>query len=164
MHALVSIIAVWVIAIYFFTNWNTQHKLNLQKWTKSLRVKTKSRPKYTPTSATFLPRIFRITVNLTTFQTVSGIFESTSGFLILLPVHKFRFIAPSFLIGSMSSRLSAIRQPHGPENDTKERHGGCRGQTGSRNMAATRFFDSATPTSYSTSSTLWSLSRTVMEF
>jgi len=35
----------------------------------------------------------------------------------------------------------------------KEGHGGARGQTGSRNMAATRFFDSATPTSYLTSNT-----------
>ena len=87
---------------------------------------TKSRPKYTTTSglsATFLWRICRITVNLTTFRTISGIFETISGFWILLPVHIFRYFAPSFLIGSMSSRISAIRQPYGPENGKKERSG-----------------------------------------
>jgi len=36
-------------------------------------------------------------------------------------------------------------------------------QTGSRNMAATHFFDSATPTSYSIPNTLWGLTRTVTE-
>jgi len=131
------------------------------------RVKTKSRPKYTTTSglsATFLSRIFRITLNLTTFRTISGIFESTSGFWILLPVYKFSFVGPSFLIRSMYGRLCAIRQPCGPENGKTERPGGCRRQTGSRNMAATRFFKSATPTSYSTSKTLWGLSHTVKEF
>jgi len=43
------------------------------------------------------------------------------------------------------------------------RRGGSTGQTGSRNMAATRFLDFSTPTSYSTSNTLWGLSRTVTE-
>jgi len=135
--------------------------------TKFWRVKIKSRPKYTTTSglsATFLWRIFRIAVNLTTFRTISGIFENTSGFWILLPVHIFRYVAPSFLIGSMSSRLSAIRQQHGPKYGKKKRPGCCAVQTGSRNMAATPFFDSATPTSYSTSNTSECLSRTVTEF
>jgi len=135
--------------------------------TEFWRIKTKSRPKYTTTSglsATVLSRIFQITVNLTTFRTISGILESTSGFWILLPFYKFRYVTPEFLIGRISSRLSAIRQPYGAENGKKERPGGCRGQTGSRNMAVTRFFDSATPTSYSTSNTLRGLSRTVTEF
>jgi len=43
-------------------------------------------------------------------------------------------------------RLPAIRQPHEPEYGGNERFGGSRAQTGSRNMAATRFSDSATPT------------------
>jgi len=111
----------------------------------------------------FCDAFLRITVNLT-FRTISGIFESTSGFWILLPVHRFRYVAPSFLIGNMSSRISAKRRPYGPENGKKERSWGCRGQTGSRNMAATWFFDSATPTSYSTSNTSECLSRTVTGF
>ena len=112
----------------------------------------------------FFRNFFRIIVNLTIFRTFSDIFETTSGFWILLPVHKCRYVAPSFLIRSMSSRISAIRQPHGPENGKKERTRGWRGQTGSRNMAATRFLDSATPTSYSTSNTRECLSLTVTEF
>jgi len=43
------------------------------------------------------------------------------------------------------------------------RRGGSSGQTGSRNMAASRFLDFSTPTSYSTPNTLWGLSRTVTE-
>ena len=43
------------------------------------------------------------------------------------------------------------------------RRRGSSGQTGSRNMAATRFLDFFTPTSYSTPNTLWGLSRTVTE-
>jgi len=43
------------------------------------------------------------------------------------------------------------------------RRGGSSGQTGSRNMAASRFLDFSTPTSYSTPSTLGGLSRTVTE-
>ena len=43
------------------------------------------------------------------------------------------------------------------------RRGGSSGQTGSRNMAATRFLDFSTPTSYSTPNTLLGLSRTVTE-
>ena len=66
-------------------------------------------------TTTILSRIFRIKVNFTAFRTTSGIFESTSGFRLLLPVHRFRFVASVFLIGSISSRLSAIRQPYGPE-------------------------------------------------
>jgi len=46
----------------------------------------------------------------------------------------------------------------------KEGPGGARGQTGSRNMAATRFFDSATPTSYLTFNTSQCLSHTVTQF
>jgi len=40
---------------------------------------------------------------------------------------------------------------------------GSSGQTGSRNMAATRFLDFLTPTSYSTPNTLGGLSRTVTD-
>ena len=90
--------------------------------TEFCRVKSKSRPKYTTTSglsATFLSLIFRITVNLTTFRTFSGIFESTSGFWILRPVYKFRFLEPDFLIGSIPCPKYAIRQPYGPENGKK---------------------------------------------
>ena len=43
------------------------------------------------------------------------------------------------------------------------RRRGSRGQTGSRNMAATRFLDFLTPTSYSTPNTLGGLTRTVTE-
>ena len=45
-----------------------------------------------------------------------------------------------------SGRLPAITLPYEPEYGRKERFGGSRGETGSRNMAATRFSDSATPT------------------
>ena len=48
--------------------------------------------------------------------------------------------------------------------DKKEGPGGVRGQTGSRNMAATRFFDSATQTSYLTSNTSQCPSHTVTQF
>ena len=41
--------------------------------------------------------------------------------------------------------------------------GGSSGQTRSRNMAATRFLDFSTPTSYSTPNTLGGLTRTVTE-
>jgi len=71
------------------------------------------------TRTTFLSSTFSITVNLTTFRTVLGIFENTSGFWILLPVHRFRFVAPDLYIGSMYSRLCAIRRPNGPENGKK---------------------------------------------
>jgi len=91
---------------------------------------------------------FRIKVNFTAFRTISGIFESISGFRLLFVVHKFRFVASVFLIGGISSRLSAIRQPYGPEYGQKGRPPGDRGQTGSRNMATTQFLDSATPISY----------------
>jgi len=43
------------------------------------------------------------------------------------------------------------------------RRGGSCGQTGSRNMAASRFLDFSTPTSYSTPYTLGGLSRTVTD-
>ena len=46
----------------------------------------------------------------------------------------------------------------------KEGPGGARGQTGSTNMAATRFFDSATPTAYLTSNTSQCLSHTLTQF
>jgi len=52
---------------------------------------------------------------------------------------------------------------HGPKYGENHRPEGGSGQTGSRNMAATRFLDSATPTSYSTLNTLWGLTRTVTE-
>ena len=52
---------------------------------------------------------------------------------------------------------------HGPKFGENHRPEGGSGQTGSRNMAATRFLDSATPTSYSTPNTLWGLTRTVTE-
>jgi len=116
-------------------------------------VKIESRPKYTTTSGSTsmtFSRIFRKIVNFTTFQTISGTFESTSGFSIPLAVYRLRLVAPDFLIGSISNRLFAIRRPCGPENGKSERRKGATAQTGSRNMAATRFSDSATPTSYST--------------
>jgi len=91
---------------------------------------------------------FRIKVNFTAFWTISGIFESISGFRLLFMVHRCRFVASVFLIGGISSRLSAIRQPYGPEYGQKGRPPGDRGLTGSRNMATTQFLDSATPISY----------------
>ena len=45
-------------------------------------------------------------------------------------------------------RLPATRQPYEPEYGRNERFGGSSARTGSRNMAATRFSDSATPTCY----------------
>ena len=109
----------------------------------------------------FISQFLPIIVNFTTFWAISDTFETTSGFRLLLPVHKFRLVSPDFHIGSISNRFSAILQPYGPEYGKKERPVGPSGQTGSRNMAEASFSDSATPTSYSTSYTLWSLSRTV---
>jgi len=99
-------------------------RVSIAHVTEFYRVMTKSRPKYTITSGlttTTLSRIFLIKVYFTAFRTISGIFESTSGFQHLLPVHRFRFLASVFLIGSISSRLSAIRQPYGPEYGKKGR-------------------------------------------
>ena len=75
-------------------------------------------------------------------------FDSTCGFWILLPVYRPKFVALGFVSGNISSRLSAIRQPYEPEYGRTERCGGSSAQTGSRNMAETRFSDSATPTSF----------------
>jgi len=63
--------------------------------------------------------------------------------------------------GPMDEASRVIRRPHGPKYVKNHRPGGAGNQTGSRNMTATRFFDSATPTCYSTPNTLWDLSRTV---
>ena len=58
----------------------------------------------------------------------------------------------------------AIRRPYWPKYGKNHRLGGANGQTGSRDMAATSFFESATPTSYSSPpNTLWCLSRIVTE-
>jgi len=80
----------------------------------------KCRPKYTTTSGFANPLqvwpqrlfacIFRIAVNYTTFRTISGTFESISGFWVVLLGHRFRFGAPGFLIESISSRLCAIHK------------------------------------------------------
>ena len=84
---------------------------------------SKSRPKYTTTSGfckptsgltttTFYTR-FSNYGHYTTFRTISGTFESTSGSRISL--HRFRFGAPVFLIESISSRLYAIRRQYKPK-------------------------------------------------
>ena len=62
---------------------------------------SESRPKYTTTSGFANPlqvwprliftRVFRIMINFTTFRTISGTFESTSGFWTVLPDYRFRF-------------------------------------------------------------------------
>ena len=59
--------------------------------------------------------------------------------------------------------LQAKWRLHRPKNDENAHTRGANGQTGSRNMAATHFLDSATSTSYSTPNTLWGLTRTVTE-
>ena len=59
--------------------------------------------------------VFRFTINFTTFRTISGTFENTSGFWIVLSGHRFRFGAPSFLIESISSRRYAIPRQYRPE-------------------------------------------------
>ena len=56
------------------------------------------------------------------------------------------FFALGFVTGNIYGRLSATWQPDQPKYGRKERFGSSRGETGSRNMAATRFSDSATPT------------------
>jgi len=102
-------------------------------------------------------RGFRIMVNFTTFRTISGIFESTFDFWILLKDHiifcKKHFYPSMCVMAAIRARI--------PRKGASR---GATGQTGSRNMAVTQFFDSATPTSYSTSNTSEWLSRTVMEF
>ena len=70
----------------------------------------------------------------------------------VLPVSELYFRAtdldlvhPVFLLKA----FLAVHVRHGDnagQNKEKERLGGSRGQTGSRNMATTRFSDSATPT------------------
>ena len=59
--------------------------------------------------------------------------------------------------------LQAKWRLHRPKNDENAHPRGANGQTGSRNMVATRFLDFSTPTSYSTPNTLWGLTRTVTE-
>jgi len=59
--------------------------------------------------------------------------------------------------------LQAKWRLHGPKYDENAHPLGANGQTGSRNMAATRFLDFSTLTSYSTPNTLWGLTRTVLE-
>jgi len=56
-----------------------------------------------------------------------------------------------------------IRRRYWPKYSKNEHQEAAGGQTGSGNMAATRYFDSATPTSYSTSYILWGQSLTVTE-
>ena len=51
-----------------------------------------------------------------------------------------------------------MRRRYWPKYCKNERQG-AGGQTGSENMAATRYFDSATPTSYSTFYTLWKFTK-----
>jgi len=143
---------------YSATSYSTSNTLECLSRTvmEFYRVKTKSRPEYTTTSCftrRHFTRIFRITVNFTTFRTISS-------FLEVLPVSEFYFrftdfdlVAPGCLTGSISNRLSAIQQPYGPDYGKDGRPRDARGRTGSRNMAATRFFDSATQTSYSASNT-----------
>ena len=67
-------------------------------------------------------------------------------FPVLLSIYRPGFFALGFVAGNISSRLSAIKQQYEQEYGRKERFEGSRAQTGSRNMAATRFSDSATPT------------------
>ena len=93
-------------------------------------------------------RVFRITVNCTTFRTISGTFESTSGFWTVLPGYRFRFGAPVFLLKAFLAVHVRYGDNAGQNKAKKERPGGSTGLTGSRNMAAIRFSDSATPTSY----------------
>ena len=92
--------------------------------------------------------------NFLIIENISGHFGPFPALLKVLPVsefyfcstlHRFRVVAHGFLIGSISSCLYAIRRPYEPEYSERD----ARGQTGSRNMAATRFFDSPTATSYS---------------
>ena len=65
--------------------------------------------------------------------------------------------------GPIDEAPQAIGRPHRPKYGENHRSEGAGGQTGSRNMAATRFFDFSIPTSYSTPNTLGGLSRTVTE-
>ena len=88
--------------------------------TQFYSVNIKTRPKCTTTSGFPNPlqvwlRRFWNQVNFTTFPTISGTFESTSGFWIVLSGHRFRFGAPGFLIESISSRPCVIRRQHTPE-------------------------------------------------
>jgi len=79
--------------------------------------------KYTTTSGlttTTFARIFRITINFTTFRTVLGTFESTSGFWTVLPGYRFRFGAPSFLTESISCRPCAIYGDNAGQNKAKK--------------------------------------------
>ena len=85
---------------------------------------SKSRPKYTTTSSFANPlqvwprrlstRVFRITINFTTFRTISGTFDSTFSFWTVLPGYRFGFGAHGFLIESISSRLCVIRRQYRP--------------------------------------------------
>jgi len=116
---------------------------------------SKSRPKYTATSGFantlqvwprwIFTRVFRITINFTTFRTISGTFESTSGFWSVLPGYRFRFGAPGFVIESILAVHLRYGDHAGQNKAKKERPGGSRGQTGSKNIATTRFSDSGTP-------------------
>ena len=110
---------------------------------------TKSSPKYTNTfgltTTTFLTHFS----DKNKFHGISdhfGHFWKYFRFLNCTSGPRFRFCAPDVLIESISSRLCAIRRRYEAENGNKEHSEGARGQTGSRNMAATQFLDLATPT------------------
>jgi len=58
--------------------------------------------------------------------------------------------APIFVPGPIDEASRAIGRLHGPKFGENHLPGGAAGQTGSKNMVSTHFFDSATLTSYST--------------
>jgi len=71
-------------------------------------------------------------------------------------------LCEQILVPGLTDEASqAIGRLHGPKYGKNDLPGVAGSQTGSKNMAATRFFDSATPTSYWTRNTLWGLSRTI---
>ena len=116
---------------------------------------TKSRPKYTTTSGFANPlqvwprRLFtlvlRITVNFTTFRALLKVLPVSE---LYVRAADLDLVHPVFLLKAFLAVHVRYGDNAGQNKAKKERPGGSTGLTGSRNMAAIRFSDSATPTSY----------------
>ena len=118
-------------------------------------------------SATKLP--IRLPIPRTTTAR-RGAVKSCRTVTFTLLAHQLDMSAPEVVssgrpwaLGPIAWPSRTIRRRYWPKYCKNERQEAAVGQTGSGNMAATQYFDSATPTSYSTSYTFWGLSLTVTE-
>ena len=128
---------------------------------------SKSRPKYTTTSGFANPlQVWprRLFIRVFVLRSILRPFGPFRAHLKVLPVSELYFRAtyldlvhPVFLLKAFLAVYVRYGDNTGQNKAKKESHGSSKGQTGSKNMAETSFSDSATPTSYLTSYTLWGL-------